>query len=91
MSTELDFDVFFAVLEKKEKGGIEKDWSDPYRKRYYDDEDDEEDDYGGDSDASWHELDDIIESSVTIKKLVDLDGRLLRSKMDVGEEDIEKI
>ncbi|KAK4102920.1 hypothetical protein N658DRAFT_522894 [Parathielavia hyrcaniae] len=59
-----------------------------------DDEDDEDDngfdDYDdGGGDGSWHEIDDIIETSISIKKVVDLDGGQLRSKMEIDAMDLE--
>jgi hypothetical protein len=74
LSTELDFDVFLAVLEKEEEGEPDSVSYDPY-----------EDDVSG----GWHELVEVFETSVTIKKLVDLDGNQLRSGMKIDEADIE--
>jgi hypothetical protein len=49
------------------------------------------DGYGDAGDGlDWHELDDVYETSISIKKLVDLDGGLLRSKMKIDEEDLEE-
>jgi hypothetical protein len=74
LSTELDFDFFLAVLEKEEQGA-------PESVDYYSDEDDENE--------SWHELDSVFQTSISIKKLVDLDGKQLRSEMKIDEKDIE--
>jgi hypothetical protein len=74
LSTELDFDVFVAVLEKEEECEPDSVSYDPY-----------EDDMSG----GWHELVEVFETSVTIKKLVDLDGNQLRSGMKIDEADIE--
>lgn len=86
MSNELEFDVFLAVLEKMESGGVEweGDRYDGYRYRAYDDDSKPED---------WHGLDDIYNSKTHIKKLVDLEGRLLRSEIpcdDLSENLIPK-
>jgi hypothetical protein len=65
---------FLAVLEKEEQGA-------PESVDYYSDEDDENE--------SWHELDSVFQTSISIKKLVDLDGKQLRSEMKIDEKDIE--
>lgn len=80
VSTKLDFAVFLAVLEKRQEGAVKHVWHP--RRGYYGDD-------AGD-DLDWHELHDIYETSITIKKLVDLDGGLLRSKMKIHEKDLEK-
>ncbi|KAH6637321.1 hypothetical protein F5144DRAFT_487807 [Chaetomium tenue] len=79
LSTSLDFDVFLAVLEKREEGGIEQEWQDG--RCYYGDD-------AGDG-LDWHELDCVYETSISIKKLVDLDGYLIRSRMNIDEKDLE--
>ncbi|KAK4033729.1 hypothetical protein C8A01DRAFT_39815 [Parachaetomium inaequale] len=48
------------------------------------DEDDEDEDGPG----ARHELDHVYETSVSIKKLVDLDGSLLRSALDIDDHDL---
>ncbi|KAK3299688.1 uncharacterized protein B0H64DRAFT_355933 [Chaetomium fimeti] len=85
ISTKLDFDVFLAVLEKSEQGGVEHAWK-TKKKKYWGEDSDESDDDG----LSWHELDDVYETSLCIKKLVDLDGALLRSEMKIDEDDLEE-
>ncbi|KAK3303296.1 uncharacterized protein B0T15DRAFT_513491 [Chaetomium strumarium] len=52
----LEFDIFLAVLEKTQEGGVEMDWSrHGYKRKWYEDVD--EDDGGGGK--NWHELDQI--------------------------------
>jgi hypothetical protein len=73
LSTELDFDVFLAVLEKEEQG-------EPDSVGYHP--------YGDDVSGEWHKLVEVFETSVAIKKLVDLDGNQLRSGMKIDEADL---
>jgi hypothetical protein len=86
-ATELGFDVFLAVLEKKEDGGVEMDhqWGSRDRRDYYKSDDGEEEE----DDEAWHSFDEVYDTEIYIKKLVDLDGRLLRSGMPIATEDLE--
>ncbi|KAK3346421.1 hypothetical protein B0T25DRAFT_461040 [Lasiosphaeria hispida] len=80
ISAELEFDVFLAVLEKEEMGETAYDYND-YRGRggygWYDEDEDE------DGNKSWHELDEVLDRSASILKLVDLDGHTLRTDMPI--------
>lgn len=50
----------------------------------YDDDDEEEED---DDDNGPHLIEEVLDTSLEIKRLVDLDGNLLGRGMDVDEED----
>lgn len=90
MSSELELDVFLAVLEKEELGSCEHVYDDYYdRKKHYrgyeDDEDDEDDEDEGDGE-DWHELEDVHQVSYKIKQLVDLKGRVVLSDISTSED-----
>lgn len=86
MASELDLDIFLAVLEKEEQGSCEFDhsrWERGNRyKDYYDDSDEDGDE---DDDDGWHCLDEVFETNFMIKKLVDLNGHVLLSQVRVDE------
>ncbi|GAB1320974.1 hypothetical protein MFIFM68171_11184 [Madurella fahalii] len=80
LSDELEFDVFLAVLERMVMGSVEMDYDryDGYRKRKSHD--------AGDP-ADWHDLEEVFKNETHTKKLVDLDGRLVRSENLIPECD----
>jgi hypothetical protein len=83
LSTKLDLDVFLAVLEKSEDGGVDMDWGwRRSKKSYFDDYDDYDD---RPRRSTWHELNEVYETTISIKKLVDMDGNLLRSGMKIDD------
>lgn len=75
MAAELRINIFLAVLEKEERGDVEV-YHDPYG---YDDEESEDEEL-------THTLADVIESSLKIKQLVDLDGNVLLSEVEADED-----
>lgn len=83
VSTRLDFDVFLAVLEKRQEGGVEHVWTKRKKRSYWDD-------YEYTPPVTWHELSDIYNTYISIKKLVDLDGHLLRAEMEITKDDLER-
>jgi len=83
---EIGLDIFLAILEKSEIGTVEEDdyhsrWG--WRGR---DEEDEDAGEGEKEDESWHSLDEILDSGYQIKKLVDLDGQVVRTEIDIKED-----
>ncbi|KAH6845820.1 hypothetical protein B0I37DRAFT_356246 [Chaetomium sp. MPI-CAGE-AT-0009] len=86
ISTKLDFDVFLAVLEKSEEGGIEQVWTKKKKRSYWDN------DYDRDAfkPVTWHELTEIYRTWLYINKLVDLDGGLIRERMKIDENDLKE-
>ncbi|KAK4242781.1 hypothetical protein C8A03DRAFT_29011 [Achaetomium macrosporum] len=86
LANELEFDILLAVLEKRQDGGVEMDWSrHGRRKKWYEDEDDYDYVVGN---RGWHELDDVYETEFSIKKLVDLDGSYLRSGIKLDDAEV---
>ncbi|GKT50749.1 uncharacterized protein ColSpa_10930 [Colletotrichum spaethianum] len=85
LASELDFDVLLALTEKKETGSAEPNGYDPryngHSRRdygYYGGED--ESDY--DEESGPHELEEVLETELSVKVLVDLRGRpILRDMM----------
>ncbi|KAK0740117.1 hypothetical protein B0T18DRAFT_372929 [Schizothecium vesticola] len=58
--------------------------------RDHGDDDDDEDGYEEDEDGeSWHSFVDVIDTSVTIKKLAGLEGSTIRTGMEIGMGDLE--
>jgi hypothetical protein len=84
LAADLPFEVFLAVLEKKEMGSCK--YNGGYRDRYrnYDDEDDEDEE----DEAGHHPLDDIVETTYRVKSLVDLKGCQVLSDVDLDEDNI---
>ena len=91
----LNVSLFLAVLEKEETGQCKHDPYDHYGhyggySRYHgDSEDDSDEDGGGDSD-DWHTLEEVHETTISIKKLVNLQGRTLRSDIEIDMDDLEE-
>ncbi|KAH7141955.1 hypothetical protein EDB81DRAFT_885007 [Dactylonectria macrodidyma] len=99
LRNEFPVEIFLGLLEKEEMGPCENDYSDwsshRGRGRYggyggygryggYDDEDeDDEEDEGG-----FHSLEEVFESTYTIKTVVDLEGHLVTEDLNFDEEDI---
>ena len=84
ISSELPMDIFLGILEKTAMGSCGGgDYGGFYGYRSYDNSLDDEDD-----DKSWHSLDDIIETTFAIKKLVDLDGVHLAEDVDITEDNL---
>ena len=87
MSSQLGFDILLAVLEKKESGSVE--YTHPYKDRYrsrWDGSDgsgDSEEDEG-----DWHDMEEIFETEVSFKKIVDLTGQTLRSNLTISLDDL---
>ena len=83
---EIGLDIFLTILEKSEIGIVEEDdyhsrWG--WRGR---DEEDEDAGEGEEEDEGWHSLDEILDSDYQIKKLVDLDGQVVRTEIDIKED-----
>ncbi|KAH7305225.1 hypothetical protein B0I35DRAFT_483991 [Stachybotrys elegans] len=86
-------EIFLALLEKEERGDCEFYRSDhryrgygEYEEDYYDDDeddDDAEDEDCGDDNEDFHEITDIIETNYQIKTLVDLQGNVVVSGLDL--------
>lgn len=97
ISGELAVDVFLALLEREEMGSCEHD---PYEDRYdgfrrynrsyYDDDgydDDGYDDYN-DDESGYHHLEEVFETKYAVKTLVDLQGRVVATRLRLDEQDI---
>ncbi|KAL9580360.1 MAG: hypothetical protein Q9212_004541 [Teloschistes hypoglaucus] len=76
-----DVGCYLASCEKMESGGCAGDGYNRYDG--YDDDEEEEDD----DDDGPHFIEDVLDSSLQIKRLVDLDGDLVGRDIDVNEED----
>jgi hypothetical protein len=74
LSAKLGFDLFLGVLEKQVFGGTETDFGKRGRKK---------------PKVLWHEHTEIYDTTVSFKKLVDLDGNVLRSGMEIGPDDLK--
>ncbi|EFP85944.1 uncharacterized protein PGTG_11700 [Puccinia graminis f. sp. tritici CRL 75-36-700-3] len=85
LTAELPFEIFLALLEKKEEGDCEPDWTggdDEIRCRYgYNDGDLEINENGGD-----HVLDEVNDTSYSVKSLRALDGTAIASNFDFDED-----
>lgn len=87
MSSELELDIFLAVIEKEEK--VDCEFDDYHAGRYYgmseeeDDEDDDEDDDEMQKKDSWNSMDDSTETSYSFKRIVDLHGQLSLSDISI--------
>lgn len=95
LSNEFPVDIFLGLLEKSESGTCEhdyRDWS-SYRGRsryggyrgyggYYEEDEDDEDEGG------FHPLEEVSESTYTVKTVVDLEGRLVIENLALDEDDI---
>ncbi|KAK3368820.1 hypothetical protein B0T24DRAFT_533126 [Lasiosphaeria ovina] len=94
--------LLLGVLEKEEFGGCAEVYDDCYdgrwggRRGYFgdsgEDEDgeDEDDDDNGGEDSDWHPFVDIIETDVSIKKLVNPEGRTLRTDLKIDTAELEE-
>ncbi|KAK3379221.1 hypothetical protein B0T24DRAFT_545961 [Lasiosphaeria ovina] len=92
--------LLLGVLEKEEIGSCEATY-DPYdrgnyyghRRSYFDDEgedEDEDDDNSEGGDCDWHSFDDVFETDVSIKKLVNPAGHTLRSDFKIDMDNLEE-
>lgn len=88
ISSELPMNVFLGILEKTAMGSCGGgEYGGCYgRRSYYDSPDDE--DHDQDDDKDWHSLDDDIETTFAIKKLVDLNGVHLAEDIDITEDNL---
>ncbi|VUC31624.1 unnamed protein product [Clonostachys rosea] len=85
-SNSVPFEIFLALLEKKESGGIEDNYYDYNRRhgrRYYDDDDDEEED-----DEGYHHITDVYDQSYTITIMVDFEGRVVMENVSFEAGDL---
>ncbi|CAH0055571.1 unnamed protein product [Clonostachys solani] len=83
-SNSVPFEIFLALLEKEERGGVEDDYYDRgYRNRFYDDDEDEEEE-----DEGYHHIIDVFDQSYTIKTLVDFEGRVVTENVSFETEDL---
>ncbi|KAH6975020.1 hypothetical protein BKA56DRAFT_524277 [Ilyonectria sp. MPI-CAGE-AT-0026] len=88
LSNEFPFDIFLGLLEKGESGpcGRHFEWgSYRGRSRYgrYDEDDEDDEDEGG-----FHPLEEVFDSTYTVKTVVDLEGHLVIENLVLNEEDI---
>lgn len=83
VSTELDFDVFLAAIEKREEGYLKGDWYLRYFSRRR-----SRNGPGDNPSLDRHKIGESYRTSIIIKKLVDLDGVFLRSEMAIDEKDL---
>ncbi|OHW97651.1 2OG-Fe oxygenase family protein, partial [Colletotrichum incanum] len=84
LASELDFDVLLALAEKMETGSAESHGYDPrfdsYNSRHYGSYDD--DDVSEEDESGPHELEEVHDTELSVKVLVDLGGRpVLRNMM----------
>ncbi|KAG5952530.1 hypothetical protein E4U53_000663 [Claviceps sorghi] len=85
ISSELPFDIFFAILELKEHGNCEPEDDDPrfsntkYNNYRY---------YPTTEKGGFHPLEDVFESEYRVKTLVDLEGNVVTRGMHLDEDDI---
>lgn len=101
----LNVSLFFGLLEKEVQGGCDESYEheDPYCDYYDDDPDDEDEDedadyYNGgrgidrgeEEDYDWHPFVDIIETEISIKRLVAADGRTVRQNLKLDEGELEE-
>ncbi|CAH0025690.1 unnamed protein product [Clonostachys rhizophaga] len=88
-SNSVPFEIFLALLEKEESGGVEQDYSyvRGYGRRryggYYDD-----DEYEEDEDEGYHRITDVYDQRYTIKTLVDFEGRVVTENVPFETEDL---
>lgn len=92
--------LFFGVLEKEVQGGCYDIYEDLYdiRSRGWssDDSADEAEDLdanyygGGGDDDDWHSFVDIIETDISIERLVTTDGRTMLEGLRISEGELEE-
>jgi len=85
--------LFLGVLEKEEHGGCAESFDDYYDEEGDEDEDeerDEDEDEGNGDNDDWHAFEDIIETEVSIKKLVTAEGRVVRTGLKISTEELEE-
>lgn len=88
-SNSVPFEIFLALLEKEESGGVEQDYSHVRgcgRSRYggyYDD-----DEYEEDEDEGYHHITDVYDQRYTIKTLVDFEGRVVTENVSFETDDL---
>ncbi|KAK4456763.1 hypothetical protein QBC42DRAFT_237836 [Cladorrhinum samala] len=88
--------LLLGVIEKEQTGGCEEIWddNDPYGEWGYDDEDSDADDSDdsddGNVDDDWHSFVDIIDTDISIKRLVTTDGSTLREGMTLVDGELEE-
>ncbi|KAK7409253.1 hypothetical protein QQX98_008563 [Neonectria punicea] len=85
MSKDLPIEIFLALLEKEEMGGVAYDPYESRRRGYgycdYEDED-------ADSEPDYHHIDDVLETKYTVKTLHDLEGHIVTQGLELDEDDI---
>ncbi|WQF83243.1 Putative prolyl 4-hydroxylase alpha subunit, Fe(2+) 2OG dioxygenase domain-containing protein [Colletotrichum destructivum] len=91
LASGLDFDVLLALTEMMEAGSTSPNGFDPrfdsYRsnsRRYYNDEDEIESE--PDEDPGPHEIEDVLETELSVKLLVDLRGRPIIRDVNLSQE-----
>jgi hypothetical protein len=88
-SNSVPFEIFLALLEKEERGGVEYNcsYSRGYARRYYGGYDDD-DEFEEDEDGGYHEITDLFDQSYTIKTLVDFEGRVITENVSFETGDL---
>lgn len=88
LSKEFPVDIFLGLLEKGEQGPCARqfEWgSYRGRSRYGRYDEDDEDDV---DDSGFHPLEEVFESTYTVKTVVDLEGHLVIENLALDEEDV---
>ncbi|TKW52228.1 hypothetical protein CTA1_12806 [Colletotrichum tanaceti] len=88
----LDFDVFLALTERMETGSTSPNGFDhrfdshrSNSRRYYDGDDETESE--PDEDPGPHEIEEVLETDLSVKLLVDLSGRPILRDVNLSQED----
>ncbi|KAK3400751.1 hypothetical protein B0T20DRAFT_152426 [Sordaria brevicollis] len=101
LGKELGFEVFLTLLEKEEMGSCEWDGYDPWDRRNrwgyrgggWGEDSEEEDDYGGGGgdDKSFHPLEDICDTTYSVKTVRDLEGRKVVESLPLDADDMLQV
>ncbi|KAK0649652.1 hypothetical protein B0T16DRAFT_457045 [Cercophora newfieldiana] len=84
ITAELELDAFFTILEKEERGMTKRE-SEPESLPSEDEDEDEDEEPEEPEERDWHYFDDVIDSSMDVKVLGDLDGNSFNSSFSVDE------
>lgn len=77
---------YLASMERTEYGPCDEDY---HKHRYgYDDSDSEEDEEEDRTSGATHTLEEVLQESIQLKRMIDLDGSLIARDISIQEEDI---
>ena len=88
MCSQVGVGFYLASMERTEYGPCDEDYhKHRYGYGYHDSEEDEDGDEDRTSSAT-HALEEVLEESIQLKRMIDLDGSLIARDISIQEEDI---